>query len=317
MRKLLSLLAATVLFFSCQKSQTPVALDEGHPVKRSCATEEVLKAQLAEDPTLADRMNRIEAFTRKLMASGGWLRTAGTINVPVIVHVLYNTAAENISDAQIASQLDVLNEDYNLKNKDNTQVPSLFSNLKADVGVQFTLAKTIRKKVSRKSWAPNDGMKFSKNGGDDAVDPARNLNIWVCNLGQNLLGYAQFPGGNPATDGVVILYAAFGRTGTLITPYDRGRTASHEVGHWMNLRHIWGDATCGDDLVDDTPQHTTANFGCPAYPHYNSCTDHAVEMTMNYMDYTDDPCMYMFSNGQKSRMLAVFAAGGPRASFAP
>jgi hypothetical protein len=316
MRKFLSLLVGSILFFSCQKSQAPSVLDEGDAIKRTCATDEVLKAQLAEDPTLADRMNSIEAFTQKLISSGN-LRTAGTIEIPVVVHVLYNAAVENISDAQVASQIDVLNEDYNLKNSDNTQVPSLFSGVKANVGVHFTLARTIRKKTSKKSWGTNDAVKSSRNGGDDAVDPAHNLNIWVCNLGQGLLGYAQFPGGKAATDGVVILYKAFGRTGTLIVPYDKGRTASHEVGHWMNLRHIWGDATCGDDLVGDTPKHTTANYGCPAFPHNNSCSDHAVEMTMNYMDYTDDPCMYMFSNGQKSRMLAVFAAGGPRASFAP
>jgi len=209
----------------------------------------------------------------------------------------------------------VLNEDFNLQNNDNNQVPSLFASVKAKVGVHYTLVSTIRKKTSKKSFNANDVMKYSSKGGDDVVDPEHKLNIWVCNLGGGLLGYAQFPGGAAATDGVVILYKAFGRTGTLITPYDKGRTATHEVGHWMNLRHIWGDATCGNDFVDDTPKHTTANFGCPEFPHYNTCGDNAVEMTMNYMDYTDDPCMYMFSNGQKSRMLAVFAAGGPRASF--
>jgi hypothetical protein len=307
-----------MFFFSCRKSEAPPVTDEGEkPAKRSCATDEVLKAQLAADPSLAERMNQIEQFTRKMIASGEISKMAGTVEVPVVVHVLYNTAVQNISDAQVASQIDVLNEDFNLQNRDNTQVPSLFSGLKADVGVHFTLVNTIRKMTSKKSWQANDGMKYTNKGGDDAVDPAHNLNVWVCNLGGGLLGYAQFPGGKAATDGVVILYDAFGRSGILITPYDKGRTTTHEVGHWMNLRHIWGDATCGDDLVADTPKHTTANFGCPSYPFYNSCSDHAVEMTMNYMDYTDDPCMYMFSNGQKSRMLAVFATGGPRAAFAP
>ena len=157
-------------------------------------------------------------------------------------------------------------------------------------------------------------MKFSSKGGSDVVDPAHYLNIWVCNLAK-YLGYAQFPGDNPSSDGVVILYSAFGRTGTLLPKYDKGRTATHEIGHWLNLRHIWGDMQCGNDFVDDTPKHTTANFGCPAFPHYNSC-DNAAEMTMNYMDYTDDACMYMFTNGQKSRMLAVLASGGPRAVMA-
>jgi hypothetical protein len=130
------------------------------------------------------------------------------------------------------------------------------------------------------------------------------------------LGYAQFPGGSSATDGIVLDDNATGNTGTAAAPFNKGRTATHEVGHWLNLRHIWGDATCGNDQVGDTPTHNTANYGCPAAGHKSTCSGTPIEMTMNYMDYTDDACMYMFSAGQASRMLAVFAAGGPRASFA-
>ena len=142
------------------------------------------------------------------------------------------------------------------------------------------------------------------------------MNMWVCNLAGGYLGYAQFPGGSSATDGVVIDDNAFGTTGSATVPFDKGRTATHEVGHWLNLRHIWGDATCGNDQVEDTPLHNTYNFGCPAAGHKSTCTDTPLEMTMNYMDYTDDACMYMFSGGQRTRMLAVFASGGPRNSFA-
>ena len=145
--------------------------------------------------------------------------------------------------------------------------------------------------------------------------------MWSCNLGQSLLGYAQFPGGDPSTDGVVILYAAFGsrsiyRNGTYISKYDLGRTASHEVGHWMNLRHIWGDdgGSCsGSDLVADTPNQGAQNFGCPTFPH-KTCSNQG-DMSMNYMDYTDDRCMFMFTEGQVQRMLAVFAQNGPRAAI--
>lgn len=272
---------------------------------------------MAADPSLRDRIRQIEDFTQRKIASGEALRVnaQNVIEIPVVVHVLYNKPEENISDAQIKSQIDVLNEDYNLKNPDNRLVPSLFADRKADVGLKFVLAQIVRRATSKQSWSPNDAMKFTSRDGSDAIDPVHYLNMWSCNLGKSLLGYAQFPGGKPATDGVVILYSAVGRTGTLIQKYDLGRTATHEVGHWLNLRHIWGDATCGNDFVDDTPLHTTANFGCPEFPHHNSCSDHAVEMTMNYMDYTDDACMYMFSNGQKARMLAVFANGGPRADF--
>jgi hypothetical protein len=133
------------------------------------------------------------------------------------------------------------------------------------------------------------------------------------------LGYAQFPGGTASTDGVVIGPEYFGSSdyGTnffLAKPYDKGRTGTHEVGHWMNLRHIWGDATCGNDFVADTPAATSANYSCPSYPKVG-CSNNM--MTMNYMDYTDDACMYMFTTGQRDRMRAIFAAGGARASFAP
>jgi hypothetical protein len=152
------------------------------------------------------------------------------------------------------------------------------------------------------------------------TSPTTKLNLWVCTMGGGILGYAQFPGGNSATDGVVILNKAFGSrakyaAGYYTTTYDLGRTASHEVGHWFNLRHIWGDATCGNDLVGDTPLHTTANYGCPAANIKSTCTGTPVMMTMNYMDYTDDACMYMFSTGQKTRMQATYAVGGPRATF--
>ncbi len=159
-------------------------------------------------------------------------------------------------------------------------------------------------------------MKKSSQGGINPTSPTTKLNMWVCNMGGGILGYAQFPGGSSSTDGVVVDDNAFGNTGTVTSPYHKGRTATHEVGHWLNLRHIWGDATCGSDLVSDTPTHNTANYGCPGYPHYSTCSGSPVEMTMNYMDYTYDACMYMFSTGQKTRMKAVFAPGGPRNSFA-
>jgi hypothetical protein len=158
-------------------------------------------------------------------------------------------------------------------------------------------------------------MKIASQGGIAPTTPTTRMNLWACTIGGGILGYAQFPGGSSSTDGVVIDSKYLGNTGTAVYPFNLGRTATHEVGHWMNLRHIWGDATCGSDLVSDTPTHNAANSGVPAYPHYSTCSGNPVEMTMNYMDYTDDRGMYMFSNGQKSRMAAVFVSGGSRASF--
>lgn len=328
MKKLTLLGLLLVLFaLSCQKAEVPhEQLDDesSQIVERKCAADDIFQAQLDADPNFRRKVDDIETFTRRMISSGELNKSklvGSTITIPIVVHVLYNKAAENISDAQIQSQIDVLNEDYNLQNADNTKVPSTFSGVKANVGIKFTLAQVIRKSTNKKSWGTNDAVKKSSMGGSDPVDPAHNLNLWSCNLGQSLLGYAQFPGGNPATDGVVILYSSVGSRkkvagGTYVTNYDLGRTATHEIGHWMNLRHIWGDAACGNDFVGDTPLHNAANTGCPSADHRSTCTGTPLEMWMNYMDYTYDACMYMFSNGQKDRMLAVFAAGGPRASFA-
>lgn len=315
MKKILLSAAFVLMLFSCQNEETGSANLEANAVtKRSCASQDVLEAQMKADPTLAIRMNEIEAFTQKSILSGRLVN--GKIEIPVIVNVLYKTAAENISDAQIQSQIDVLNQDFNATNSDFNSVPSLFSGVATNVGITFVLEKINRKSTTKTSWGTRDAMKKTKQGGLDPTSPTTKLNMWACTIGGGILGYAQFPGGSSATDGVVIDSRYLGTTGTATAPFNKGRTATHEVGHWMNLRHIWGDATCGSDLVSDTPSHNTANYGIPAFPHYSTCTGTPIEMTMNYMDYTDDAGMYMFSNGQKSRMLAIFASGGARNSFA-
>ena len=304
---------ALLMLYSCQNETAEINPSADAITKRGCASQEVLAAQMKADPTLALRMNEIEAFTQKAMSTARLVN--GKVQIPVVVNVLYRTTAENISLAQIQSQIDVLNKDYNAANSDFNSVPSLFSGVKANVGISFVLDQVIRKSTTKTSWGTTDAMKKTTSGGLAPTSPTTKLNLWVCTIGGGILGYAQFPGGSSSTDGVAIDSKYLGTTGTATYPYNLGRTATHEVGHWMNLRHIWGDATCGSDLVSDTPTHNTANYGVPAYPHYSTCTGTPVEMTMNYMDYTDDRGMYMFSNGQKSRMAALFVSGGSRASF--
>jgi hypothetical protein len=313
MKKILLSAVALLMLFSCQNDQTGTTPETSAVAQRGCASQEVLEAQLMADPTLALRMNEIEAFTEKAMLSGRLVN--GKVEIPVVVNVLYKTAAENISDAQIQSQIDVLNDDFNATNSDFSSTPALFSGVAANVGITFVLEAVNRKSTTKTSWGTRDAMKKTKQGGLDPTSPTTKLNMWACTIGGGILGYAQFPGGSTATDGVVIDSKYFGLSGSGAYPYNLGRTATHEVGHWMNLRHIWGDATCGSDLVSDTPTHNTANYGAPVYPHYSTCTGTPVEMTMNYMDYTDDRGMYMFSNGQKSRMAAIFVSGGARAGF--
>ncbi len=292
---------------------------------RTCETMKVLERQLKENPGLANRMAAIEAHSLKVIngkgkpggggggTGGDGTPYSGTIEIPVVVNVLYSNAAENISDTQIQSQIDVLNADFAAQNSDINSVPSFFQNAVGTMSVHFTLANIIRKSSNKSSWGTRDAMKKSKQGGIDPSDPSKYLNMWSCVIGGGILGYAQFPGGSTATDGVVIDPNYFGLSGAANAPYNLGRTATHEVGHWLNLRHIWGDGGCGvDDFVTDTPLSDSPNYGCPTFP-LVKCS--GTNMTMNYMDYTDDPCMYMFTNGQVDRSRALFASGGVRESI--
>jgi hypothetical protein len=314
MKKIILSTAACLLLFSCQNDQTDLTKEETNAVtQRKCASHDVLEAQLSEDPSLAIRMNQIEAFTEKALLTKRLVN--GKVVIPVVVNVLYRTAAENITDAQIQTQIDVLNKDFTATNPDFSSTPTEFAAVAANVGITFELVSIIRKSTTKTSWGTRDNMKKSSRGGINPTAPTTNLNLWVCTIGGGILGYAQFPGGSSSTDGVVIDSKYVGLSGTASYPYNLGRTATHEVGHWMNLRHIWGDASCGNDLVNDTPVASTANYGVPVYPYVSTCLPAHNEMTMNYMDYTDDRGMFMFTNGQKSRMSALFVSGGARAAF--
>ncbi len=291
-----------------------------------CYSMKNLNRLLNEDGNLHKRMYDIEKNTRSILAkgstakgkpgSGGDGGTAppvtdnlGVVNIPVVVHVIYSNSQQNISDAQIASQIAVLNEDFSASNSDASNTPSEFAGLVANSEINFTLANTFRHSDSRTEWGTRDDMKYAY----PPVSPSNTLNIWVCNIGGGILGYAQFPGGSASTDGVVISPQYFGTTGYVSAPFDKGRTATHEVGHYLNLRHIWGDGRCRqDDFVADTPSSDGPNYNCPTYPTVNCKSN---DMTMNYMDYTNDACMYMFSEGQKARMRTVFMDGGPRTGF--
>ena len=301
---------------------------------RRCGTMENLERLKQLDPDLEPRMEDMEKHTREIISSaatakGGHSSVAATVyRIPVVVHVVYNTTAQNISDAQVQSQITVLNEDFRRLNADRTNTPAGFGTVAADCEIEFCLATVapngsatngiVRKYTSTTSFSQDDGVKFSSSGGNDAWPASGYLNIWVCNLGGGLLGYAQFPGGPASTDGVVINYQYFGRNGSAVAPYNKGRTGTHEVGHWLNLYHIWGDdngACTGSDAVSDTPNQASEHYGCPTYPSGSCSNGSNGDMFMNYMDYTDDACMNLFSTGQKSRMRALFASGGAKASL--
>ena len=285
--------------------------------QRTCGSMDVLEAQLEEDPKRAVKMEQIEDHLRDLELSGS-REVNGVVAIPVVVHVLYNTTSENISDAQILSQITVLNDDFRRTNSDADETWSQA----ADSEIEFCMASSdpegnatngiVRTATSVSAFGTNDAMKSSSSGGADAWPAGDYLNVWVCDISGGILGYAQFPGGAASTDGIVIDYQYFGTIGTASAPFDLGRTATHEVGHWLNLRHIWGDGNCNaDDFVTDTPSSDGANYGC-ATGHVSCQTTDMVE---NYMDYSDDACMNLYTAGQKNRMRALFESGGYRASL--
>ena len=292
-------------------------------VSRTCSTMENLDRLLAENPRLAVRMQAIEEQSGESAENGGANDGATVYTIPVVVHVVYNNAAENVSDAQIHSQIQSLTEDFRRTNPDAGNTPPIFQGVAADCEIEFCLATLdpsgnatngiTRTNTSFSSFSGNnDAMKFTATGGHDAWPAADYMNFWVCDLTGNLIGYAQFPGGPANTDGIVVDYETFGNIGSAVSPFDLGRTGTHEVGHWLNLRHIWGDGGCNvDDLVADTPMSDNANSGCPT--NHVSCG--SIDMVQNYMDYTDDPCMNIFTLGQKSRMRNLFNPGGPRHSL--
>ena len=296
----------------------------------NCRSAEYRQQLLENNPSILDRIAAIESFTQdyqkgpKYTLDGNSITasTPSLIKIPVVVHVLYHQSNENISDAQIKSQIDILNQDYQRLNTDTVNTPSIFRPVAANCGFQFDLAKAdpsgyatsgiVRKYTTVQQFGVDDGIKFSSKGGDDAWDRDQYLNIWVGNFSNGILGYASVVGGPSANDGVVVLFTAFGMGGVAQAPYNKGRTTTHEIGHWLNLIHTWGDANCGDDHVADTPPQQAADYGCPSGTIITCNNAPYGNMYSNFMDFTNDACMNLFTNGQRSRMLALFQPGGER-----
>jgi len=295
--------------------------------RRQCGTMQLYEELAETYPSFRDNQARIHDFTVRSIETGEAQKAARRlITIPVVVHVVYKREVENISNAQIRSQIDRLSRDYRATNTDRGQAPAVWKGLVGDAKIEFALARRnprgkptdgiTRTKTSRASFpAAGDPVKRKSEGGAPAWPSGRYLNLWVCNL-ESYLGYAQFPGGPARTDGVVVLYTAFGTRGTVKAPFHKGRTATHEVGHWLNLRHIWADTLgCGgSDFVADTPNAAGPNYGKPTFPHISCNNGPNGDMFMNYMDYVDDPAMFMFTQGQITRMNAALA--GARKSFA-
>ncbi len=335
MKKILLLVMGVMMLVGSVSAQRKMAPKVSSvPAHRICGT-----------PTLPDDFEKwMDDQIKADRASGNTGKAHVVYTLPVVVHVIHNGnalgASYNLSDAQVLSQIAVLNEDYRKLNADASLVPTVWQGVAVDCEINFCLAKkdpsgaatTGIDRINRvtKSWT---APPFSQTYVDATIKPNsiwnvnKYLNIWVCPLSGGLLGYATFPPastlsgltgsyGTTTTDGVVIQYNAFGRVGTLDATYNKGRSATHEIGHWLGLRHIWGDANCGNDYCTDTPTQQTYNFGCPNFPQVTCSNGPNGDMWMNYMDYTDDPCMYMFSANQKTRMVTVLTHTPFRVSLA-
>ncbi|MDQ3191194.1 MAG: PKD domain-containing protein, partial [Bacteroidota bacterium] len=284
-----------------------------------------------------------ETWLQSLPAPSG---SRAVYTLPVIIHVIHNGEAigvgNNISLAQLNSQITIINEDFRKLNADISNLPGVWTNTAADSEINFcpaiidplgnTLAVPGINRVNRNTagfTAPPYTANYTTNTIKPATiwDPEQYLNIWCVPLSGGLLGYATFPSGSglpgltgsfgtATTDGIVVRTTAFGNTGSAAAPFDKGRTATHELGHWLGLRHIWGDGACATDYCADTPTQQTSNTGCPNFPSVTCSNGPNGDMHMNYMDYTNDACMYMFSNDQKTRMQTVMSNSPMRVALA-
>ncbi len=288
--------------------------------EQRCNSVEYLEYLKATKPGYVALMEQADAQLQEYISTHKNNQSRTIITIPVVVHLLYHTDSLNqqLSNWQIASQIDALNEDYRRFNADRYKTPSQFDSIGADCEIEFCLAKRdpngnatngIRRIVTDTSvFHSFSDPKFSATGGDDAWPFADYLNIWVCPLVFPLLGYSTFPSNSMTIDdGVVIHYKAFGRINCFSKRYNVGRTATHEIGHWFNLSHIDGDDNGGcnfDDGIDDTPLEDIHRFGCPEFPS-PSCSN-VSDIFMDYMDYTNDSCMNLFTFGQKTKMVSAF-----------
>lgn len=309
-RTLLALLLTGSVSFVLAGNPNP------HPEK--CGIMESTKRRIQANPGLEKIMQDDERNLEQAIIRNQSSRTSSTIyTIPVVVHVVWRTNSQNITDQQILSQIDVLNEDFGHRNADTASIPSNWRAISSASNFQFCMARIDpdgnptngieRRQTNVTSFTTDDLVKAYSSGGMDAWDTRSYFNIWVCNLGGGILGYAEFPTSQPSsTYGVVIGYDCFGRVGVVSYPYNKGRTATHEIGHCFNLKHIWGDdsgACTGSDNVSDTPNQGSETYGCLTYPANDNCnTTTNGYMFMNYMDYSDDRCLYMFTNGQNTRM---------------
>jgi hypothetical protein len=247
------------------------------------------------------------------------INTRNTVYIPVVIHILYNQQEQNISVEQITKQIESLNKDFSLNNENFDSTPAVFQSVAADIGIQFCLASKDPQGLEStgitrtETFVQEIGLTelyfLSDEGGKDAWDQEKYINIWVGDMGNSgILGITPLPGdGSPAAkDGILINYKYFGVNGDhQDLNRNLGKVLTHEMGHYFGLEHIWGtlNTNCDDDDgINDTPLQDGPNFGCPDFPSPDICTQGNGVMFTNYMDYTDDDCLTMFTEGQRDKI---------------
>jgi hypothetical protein len=269
---------------------------------------------------------------------------SAVVTIPVVIHIVWHTnrPEENLPDSVIEDQIRVLNESYRFTNADKGNLRDTFNSIVGDAMIEFELAGVVRvETTSNFGFNNTDNAKKSATGGSDAWDTEQFLNIWVFKLpsllGGQLLGQAYPPPGlaiwpfpanlgapSPEVDGAIVDFRVFGSNNpNSFGGYDaQGRTTVHEVGHYLGLRHIWGDGNCGaDDGVNDTPKanNSSTSFTNVCNPNRNSCGNEPAgfpnrpDMWENYMDYATESCQVALTNGQITIMRGVLE--GPRAGL--
>ncbi|QJB32341.1 choice-of-anchor J domain-containing protein [Chitinophaga oryzae] len=296
--------------------------------QRKCGTAVALQQRVLQHPSLQQVIDnnekKMQLWQQRRMMRVQTEAVPQNVTIPVVVHIVLDNP-DLVTDAQVLSQIAVLNQDYNAANPDISQVPSVWQPVTGNARISFCLAQRtpgdepttgiVRVKTTAgRSFDISGGApdaKYAQYGGSDAWDTRKYLNIWVTRLSGNYLGVAAPPGvGYPVEqEGVVVLYTAFGTTGSVGRIYNLGRTTTHEIGHYFGLRHIWADDSGGcaaDDGISDTPPQGDNTYGCPAFPRTDNCSPNFPGiMFMNYMDYTDDACMHLFTAGQTGRIRDV------------
>jgi len=305
--------------------------------KERCSTEKYMQVQLAKSAELQSSIAKADSEANKWLSMQKQKRSQNKTNrpiisIPVVVHILYNETApdDDLPMEQILSQIEVLNQDYQFRNGDRNNIPAIFQDVAANIDIEFCLASrdpngAFTDGVTRTKLPADlitftledDQIKRPELGGVAAWNRNQYLNIWVGRLEDDVLGYSSSPGFNASIDGVAIGTRYFGKGSqfNLHPSYNKGRTTTHEVGHWLGLKHTWGSYTrddndtddvrgCDfDDGITDTPNSVAPYYDCPLLSNSVSCGSQ--DMTMNFMEYVNDVCMYMFTKAQKDRIISV------------